>query len=291
MKLKLTTYILIGIIVAGAIFFFAAGYFVKRNNLDIVNSYDFQPEVENMTCPAAENILIRYVRSLPENMSVYFSDGIPVNISERTDISSPILTACEAWMNLITVDTVEHEGQSVLAITVDCHGLSSLYRLPEPDERLTLHLSAPEFHITVPAGTLKGVTTDETVRLNLSGMNSDMLKADVANILSLDHCRISRLDIFAASSSEYGELTVKSHASESETVNVYGDAPRISITGEWNIGELNFYLTNDDIDDKSFVAIDPAIIYDRMNWNVLNAPSIPLIIRGGGAKTISASPI
>ncbi|MBD5202613.1 MAG: hypothetical protein HDS81_04805 [Bacteroidales bacterium] len=299
--MKPTTYIIGGLVLVGAIASGVAGYMTKGMSLSLnsLAPYEFTDSVAVRHFEPVDNVAILYRSALPKNTEVYFASGIQLEVTENSDITSPVVEVSESWLPLLDLRQTERDGKSTLDIIVDCHGLADYYSAPEGTKKMEIHLDAPAINLVMPAGMLSALSSDEKCRVHLQDMGLGLLDVCFNNRMTIENCEINSLNISISGLNEYsttyhlpeptvpGEpipsvkefeysyLHLKHSSVRSADISVV--APALTVTGPCHIDTLAINAQGIDRENQ-YVELRPMVEFDVLDWRPDNASLINLEI-------------
>ncbi len=276
--MKTTTYIIGGIVAAGALITGLVSYVLSASTFNTVPSYEFSDSVATRELAQADSVAISFQSALPEGTKVFFNDGIELRVTESAEAQSPRLEVSPEWLPLLNLQETEQGGRRVLDIIVDAHGLKEYYGLTDTAKVLRLYLDAPEINLVMPAGSMQGVSADRECRIEATALSQSKLNAKICSALSLTECDIEVLNVEIPVLEEYEYTILKLKNSEIGAADISVISPGLTISGPCNIDDLAIHATSTDRDNQ-FVTLKKGVTFRMLNWDSDNASKIDFEIR------------
>lgn len=201
--MKKTTYILIALVIAGAlaiigntIFFTAGGTPMK--------SVTIGPEMT--TKPLATFSAIRFEVNLEyaHHHTILFDSNLTCNINGSQSASSPTVTMSPDWEKYLTF-TLDND---TLTVNFDFHDTEQ-YEISERNKKTTYYTSfAPQpINLTLPSDMLKSLRLDRLVETSIAGIDSKSLEFDSYPV-TFTNCDIDSMKVIPLS------VTIRSYQSD-----------------------------------------------------------------------------
>lgn len=201
--MKKTTYILIALVIAGAlaiigntIFFTSGGTPMKSVTIG-----------QNMTTkPLATFNAIRIVVNpvYAYNHTILFDSNLTCNITGSQSAASPTVTMSPDWEKYLTF-TLDND---TLTINFDFHGTEQ-YEISERNKETTYYTNfAPQpINLTLPSDMLKSLRLDRLVETSITGIDSKALEFDSYPV-TFTNCDIDSMKVIPSS------VTIRSYQSD-----------------------------------------------------------------------------
>ncbi|MDE6416923.1 MAG: hypothetical protein K2K68_07860, partial [Duncaniella sp.] len=281
--MKPTTYIIVALVALGALASGVSAYLWKSTSINSLAPYEFTDSVVARKFSPLSNVAISFQSSLPENVKVYFSSGINLEVTESDEAESPCIMVSKDWLPLLDL----RESGRTLDIIVDVHGLADYYEMPEKSKRMEIHLSTPSISLVLPKGTLAAISSDEKCRVQLRDMTLSHLKAAFNNRMSIERCEI---DTFALKITGLNEYSTTHHGPSYDllginrpsvgeyeysyliltdtriaTAFISAVAPALTVSGPCHIDRLNIDARSVNRDNQ-FISLVDGVGFDELDW-------------------------
>ncbi len=249
--MKTTSYIIFGLLGAGAICAFGGGALVgllsQRISQKMLTSVEGIKESRPLEAFSVINVeTLQYCDSLIVN----FEEDPQINVIEDSLADSPRIEMNADWDKYLTL---RQTGDS-LSIVLDFHGLIEGKKFSSGSDKLirNVHVFNPkDLSIYVPSGMLKSVSPDRNSYFSFEGITADSLSIDRLTDMAFNSCRIGTLAFSGEAnrvggrSYYYRRSDLKLYGSTVGLMNLRVPATEINLSGsESHINMLEWFDTS-----------------------------------------------
>lgn len=265
--MKKTTYILIALVIAGAlavigntIFFTAGGTPMK--------SVTIGPEMTTKPLATFSAIRIEVNLEYAHHHTILFDSNLTCNINGSQSASTPTVTMSPDWEKYLTF-TLDND---TMIVNFDFHDTEQ-YEISEGNKETTYYTSfAPQpINLTLPSDMLKSLRLDRLVETSIAGIDSKSLEFDSYPV-TFTNCDIDSMKVISSS------CTVVHNDSDDSD---YDEDCIVSC-------ELNWLSTSITLDNCRIATLDINLLPEDFNLHGENGSQINLLRWTDADNTVNA---
>lgn len=268
--MKKTSYVIIGLLLAGAVGAFVSGFTLNRYGSKCVPLE--MSELTDTTSVGRFGVLAVEMRLYSDSVIICPQNHLEVKVNEDSTIESPRLTMSVDWHKYVTL----RESGDSLILDVDFHDLipGKKFESDRGQIRGGVPLTVVPSPITVdvPAGMLKGISPFYQTDFMLSGLTSDSLELAMGIPVKFVGCRIDKIGLTVDVSGDfsYGRgVNCVDWTLDSTNIGLLTvEAPAVNLnltTEDSHVGRLNWTDTSGKGDKTAWLGADAGAV-GHIDW-------------------------
>lgn len=192
--MKKTTYILIALVIAGALAVIGTTIFITSGGTPM-KSVTIGPDMTTRPLASFSAIRINVNPEYAHRHIISFDSNLTCDIVGSKSATSPSVTMSPDWEKYLTF-TLDND---TLTINFDFHG-AERYNVNDENDNTTYYtyFDPQPINVTVPSGMLKSLRLNRIVDTTISGIDSESLELDNYRI-ALDNCDIDSVKVIPSS--------------------------------------------------------------------------------------------
>lgn len=265
--MKKTTYILIALVVAGALAVIGNTIFFTSGGTPM-KSVTIGPEMTTKPLATFSAIRIEVNREYAHHHTILFDSNLTCNINGSQSASSPTVTMSPDWEKYLTF-TLDND---TMTVNFDFHATEQ-YEISEGNKETTYYTNfAPQpINLTLPSGMLKSLRLNRLVETSIAGIDSKSLEFDNYTV-TFTNCDIDSVKVIPQSDSI--RTNESDDYEDSECVETYYEP-------EWN-------STSVTLDNCRIGTLDINLLPEHFNLYGENGSKINLLRWTDADTTVNA---
>ena len=229
--MKKTTYILIALVIAGALAVIGTTIFITSGGTPM-KSVTIGPDMTTRPLASFSAIRINVNPEYAHRHIISFDSNLTCNITGSPSATAPSVTMSPDWEKYLTF-TLDND---TLTINFDFHG-AERYDVTDENDKTTYYtdFDPQAINVIVPSGMLKSLRLNRIVDTSISGIDSESLELNNYRI-ALDNCDIDSVKVIPSSWTNNDIILKKCRigtldlALYPQTIDIYGsDGSRIDL--------------------------------------------------------------